>query len=628
MSGASELTQGWAAHQSGDYSRAESIYREVLRGRPTNPNAWCYLGMVCHDTGRYQEAVKSYEKALRLHPSFPVAYNNMGNSLISLGKLTEAATSCRRALELNPGYSKAYHNLGIAQLQLGQLESAIQNFDVARADQPRDASINFELGAALYRQGRLDEALSFLLEVVAREPDRADAHYLLGAVLSAQGNLDQSLVHCRRALQLEPDHLKAASTILCCVRYDPDADPDEIHREHVRWGQRYADVGAARRHDNDRERDRVLRVGYCSPDLRDHPVATFLEPILTFHDPARVHSVCYAQVPVPDATTARMRALSHSWRSIAGMSDAAVADLMQADGIDILVDLAGHTGESRLRVFAHKPAPVQVTYLGYPGTTGLAGMDYRLVDGVTEPIGEPNRNTEELVRLPHGFCCYATPSGAPAVTALPALERGYVTFGSLHKAIKINRRVLDLWAEVLRSLPDARLLLFRDDLTESVQTQLRHQFERRGVTPDRLEMRRDVVVGIEHLGVYGDIDIALDVFPWSGHTTACDAIYMGVPVVTLLGAHFSGRMTASVLTQIGLSEHIARSPREYHRTVMELASDRHGLERLRSNLRRRMLTSPVCDGRSFTVDLEHAYRRMWHTWCANSPVSAQQSEGP
>jgi predicted O-linked N-acetylglucosamine transferase (SPINDLY family) len=310
-----------------------------------------------------------------------------------------------------------------------------------------------------------------------------------------------------------------------------------------------------------------------------------------------------------------MRGVVARWRSLCGMPDDAVARQIEADRIDILVDLGGHTG-TRLGVLARRPAPVQVTWLGYPNTTGMETIQYRLTDAVADPPGEPICHTEELVRLPSGFCCYDPPRDAPEVTPLPAASAGFVTFGGLHKLAKYNDRVFDRWCEVLRALPAARLLLFRDGLRGRTANRLRAEFIRRGVAADRLRLESRV----DHasfLAIYQQVDVALDTLPWSGHVTACEALWMGVPTLTLLGDRHAGRMVASVLTQVGLQEFITRTPEEFVTRTVALVGDLERLARLRAGLREQVRSSPLCDAAGFTRRLEDAYRELWRRWASS-----------
>ncbi len=372
----------------------------------------------------------------------------------------------------------------------------------------------------------------------------------------------------------------------------------------------------ARSHPNSPDEHRVLRVGYVSPDFRAHAVAYFLEPILLHHNSNSVETFCYAELPVPDARTMSFRAMAKNWRETYAMSDDSLAALIREDAIDILVDLAGMTSGTRLLVFAKKPAPVQISYLGYPCTTGLGTMDYRLVDAVTAPPGEETSDVEELHRLPVPFACYWPSQSAPSVSSLPAEATGVITFGSLHKLEKLNAAVLDLWAQLLRQAPSSRLLFVRNTLQGRVVQCFAEQLQKRGIPQARLAFRCVKPADIQHLQAYEEIDIALDAFPWNGHTTACEALWMGVPVVALRGRRHSARMTASVLTAVGLEDLIAEDEAGYCRIAARLAADIVGLARLRRELRGRMMASPLCDGAAFTRHLEAAYRAMWQRWCA------------
>jgi predicted O-linked N-acetylglucosamine transferase (SPINDLY family) len=360
--------------------------------------------------------------------------------------------------------------------------------------------------------------------------------------------------------------------------------------------------------------------------LLHHVLARFLEPILAHHDPRQVEVTCYADVAAPDAMTARLRSLAHRWRSICGQRDQDVARLVRADGIDLLVDLAGHTG-NRLGVFARRPAPVKLTYLGYPNTTGLDTIDYRLSDAVADPPGEPACHTEALVRLSGGFCCYAPPP-APDVSPLPADSAGAVTFGSLHKLAKLNGDVLDLWSAVLRALPTTRLLVFRQGLTGGTRASFERQFAQRGMAAERVLFRHALAEGDSFLGVYREVDVLLDAFPWGGHATACEALWMGVPVLTLRGGRHAGRMVASVLTQLGLTDLIADTPEDFVARAVGLAGDLDRLRSLRGHLRDRMRASPLCDGPAFTRGLEEAYRALWLRWLRGEGPVAPCGSGP
>ena len=401
--------------------------------------------------------------------------------------------------------------------------------------------------------------------------------------------------------------------------YLPEQNPDEILAEHRRWAQVHANVpGGVPRYANSRDPARRLRVGYVSADFRSHAVGFFFEPLLANHDRNVVEAVCYSGVARPDATTERLRSMASQWRDIGGLSTEQVASMIRADGIDILVDLAGHTSGTRLKVFAHKPAPVQVTYLGYPTTTGLPVMDYRFTDELADPEGEDVYYTEKLLRLPGAFLCYRPLDNCPPVSPLPAMEKGYVTFGSFNNLSKISPSVISLWVKLLQEVPGSRLFVKNPSLTDTATRERYYGLlEKQGATRDRVELQGRTATQAEHLALYSRLDIALDTFPYNGTTTTCEAIWMGVPVITLAGQRHAGRVGVSILSNAGFGEWIARTPEQYITLAAGLAADVKKLAALRANLRQRMSDSPLCDGQVFARKVETAYREIWRAWCAS-----------
>jgi protein O-GlcNAc transferase len=354
-----------------------------------------------------------------------------------------------------------------------------------------------------------------------------------------------------------------------------------------------------------------------SPDLRSHSVAFFVEPLLKTHDRARFDVFCYADVRHPDAVTERLKGLTDHWRDIVGLDDVEVARLICEDRVDILVDLAGHTAHNRLLVFARKPAPIQIAYLGYPNTRGFDDMDYWLTDALADPPGESGRfYVEEIVRLPNGFNCYQPPPQSPPVSPLPALETGHINLGSFNNATKINEGVIACWAAILHAVPQARLILKARALADrQTRKRLEQYFIGYGIPVERVEMIGWIPASADHLELYDRVDIALDTFPYNGHTTTCEALWMGVPVITLAGKVHAGRVGVSLLTQAGLSELIAESPQAYVDMAVGLTRDRERLAELRQGLRGRIKRSPLTDATGLTCAIEAAYRTMWQTWC-------------
>jgi len=642
---------GSAYQALGRLDEAKASYLEALRLRPDFVDAHNNLANVHADQGKLDEAVAGYQRALALNPNSPDAHSNLGVALHKLTKLDEAEAHCRKAVRLKPNSIEMRLNLGNVQAARGKLEEAVLNFKEAIRLKPDYALAHSNLGGTLQLQGKLEEAIASYREALRFQPDYASAHGNLATALQVQGDLDEAEAHLRKAVQcqpglasahnnlggvlqlqgrfdeavtcfrealrLVPTDATAHSNILLCMNYNPQTPADVLFAEHRQWGSLFGQVpqaGPATGHD--RNPSRRLRIGYVSPDLTWHPVAHFLQGILANHDPDQVQATCYTEISAPDDMTARLKSLSRGWRSLTGLNDAEAADLVRADGIDILVDLAGHTAKSRIRFFAHQPAPVQVTYLGYPSTTGLTTVGYCLTDAVADPPGEPVSHTEELFRLPRGFCCYTPPPEAPDPSPLPAPKAGHVTFGSLHAVHRLNAAVLDLWCAILRAVPTAHLLVFRHTLQGQTKERLQRQLIERGIEAGRIDLRHGQAKdGGRYLAVYHDIDLSLDTFPWSGHTTACESLWMGVPVVTLRGTRHAGRMVASVLTQIGLTDLIAETPEQYQELAVQLAQDLDRLAKLRGQLREQMRNSPLCDCKGFTRSLEAAYREMWQHWC-------------
>jgi len=633
---------GLALQRRDEFDEAIRYYRQAVQLNPHYAEAHRNLGDALHrlantllEKDKFDEAIGCLKKALRHKPNFPEAYSNLGNALVCQDKLDEAIGCFRNALRLNPDFALAHNGLGCALERQNNLEQAMECFRQALQVDPNLAEAHDNLGAAFERQSQLDEAVHCYRQALHLKPDSAAVHNRLACALTRQGQLDLALASIREALRLQPDLAVAQSNLLFCLNYQPEADPDAVFAEYVRWGQAKespmsdvrcpmskpplptSDIGL-RTSDFP---ERRLRIGYVSPDLCQHAVARYFEPVLGHHDPQRVEAFCYADVAHPDAATARLQNLAHGWRWICRLTDAQVAQSIRDDRIDILVDLAGHTANHRLGVFAHKPAPVQATWLGYLTTTGLLSVDYRITDDVLDPPGQPVRDTEELLRLPGGMCCFACPADAPAVAPLPALVRGHLTFGSMHNLFKLNGPVFDLWSEVLKALPGARLLIFRDTLTGTARERIRRQFTERGIATDRLDLRQERCTA-GYLGIYGEIDVSLDTFPVTGGVTTCESLWMGVPVLSLCGVRPLARNSAALLSRVGLTDWVVQTPAQYVALAARLENELDRLAQLRAGLRERMLAT-LCDAKRFTRVLEEAYRTMWRRWC-----SQQRQETP
>jgi predicted O-linked N-acetylglucosamine transferase (SPINDLY family) len=619
------LTNLAAALRTRDRSdEAADLFREAIRRSPNLPQAHNNLGNIYQDQGRFDEAEASYREAIRLAPRFAMAHGNLGNMLAMRGRNPEAVQAYRAALAAGADATVA-GRLANVLLQLNRRPEALTVCREAIRRKPDDPELLNNLGNACSAGGQLDEAVAAYRRALAVKPGWSVPQYNLGLALRNQGRPAESRAALRAALELAPDDAVNHSTYVGSFHYDPDADAATLLAEHRRWAERHtARLPPPEKYANVPDPERRLRVGYVSPDFRSHASSFFLEPLLAHHDPDRVETFCYAEVTAPDAVTARFRGRARHWLDTPGMTDDELAARVRADGIDVLVDLCGHMAYNRLLTFARRPAPVQISYLGYPGTTGLPAIPYRIADAVTAGPGEPVAPGEELVVLPGVFCCYSPPRPVPIDAPPPSRRAGVVTFGSLHKLDKLNDRVLDLWCRLLREAPTARLLLCRNTLHGPTADYWREQFTRRGVPAERLLLESVENVDMRHLEVYNRIDVSLDVFPWSGHTTACEALWMGVPVVTLRGDRYAGRMTASVLTAVGLGDWVAETADGYVRIALQLAADEGLRARLRTDLRPKLLGSPLCDGPGFARGLEEVYRDLWRRWCAAQAPAADR----
>ena len=574
------------------------------------------LGLALQAQGRYEEAAASYRRAVILKPAYVEAHNNLGIALQAQGKLEEAVASFERAVAFRPDYPEAHSNLGHALKKQGKFEAAVIACERAVALNPDFAEAYGNLGLALQAQNKFEEAAVRYRRAVTLNPDFPEAHNNLGNALSNQGRLEDAVASYRRAALLNPEDVGANSNLLLTLNYQATRSPDELYAEHRSWGSRY-DTVVRKTYRNDFSAERRLRIGYVSPDFRRHSVPFFFEPLLREHDRQQFELFCYADVAKPDSVTVRLEALADNWRFTVGISDEALAWKIGEDGIDILVDLAGHTANNRLLVFAAKPSPVQVTWLGYPHSTGLTAIDYRLVDAVTDPAGKADLSASEtLLRLAGCFLCYVPPAEAPDPVPCLGEDKGHATFGSFNNPAKISGPTLDAWAMLLNKLPGSRLLLKGAPLADAhTRALLQARLVERGVAAERVTLRGQIPNFSDHLGFYREIDIALDPFPYNGTTTTCEALWMGVPVVTLLGDRHAARVGASLLTQMGLTELIANSVEEYVQIALALGGRPWHLRDLRRSLRPQMATSALCDGYSFARKMEAAFRTMWQHWC-------------
>jgi predicted O-linked N-acetylglucosamine transferase (SPINDLY family) len=608
-------------YEEGRLAEAAEGFHRALALRPDYPDAHYNLGLIHHARGEFPEAVASIERALRLKPDYPEAVNNLGCALQAMGKLDEAMDCYRRALKLRPGDASAYNNMGTAWHARGDIPAAVACLEEAIRAKPDYAEAQNNLGCVWQSPGKLDEALACYEHSLELDPHDAKTHTNLGTAWHAMGETDAAIACYEQALRCDPEFIKARQNLLCTLQYRAPARLVELQAAHAEFERCHAASfhAAWQPHANRRDPDRPLRLGFLSADLGRHPVGTFLVRVLENLDRRQCEIVCYNDRPKPDDLTARFQAVANTWRDVLGVSDQRLAEQIRNDGIDMLFDLAGHTLNNRLLVFARKPAPIQLTWIGYVGTTGLRAMDYLVADRHHVPVDAEPFYCETVLRMPDGYVCFDPPADAPPVEPLPAAATGRVTFGSLNNPAKISPLTVAAWSQVLRRVEGSRLILkYRGLHSHAASSRLRERFAAAGLEPERLELL-DWSSQRDALACYGQIDVALDTFPYSGGLTTCEALWMGAPVVTCPGETFAGRHSLSHLSTVGLTETIAGDLDQYVDIAVRLASDLPRLADLRANLRPRVAASPLCDGPRFAENLLPLLRRAWHAWVVASP---------
>ena len=607
--------------RAGRMAEGEQALTQAVRADPGHPNSLFLRGMAAGEAGRLEEALGLFDQALALAPDLAEAHGNRAVALTSLGRTEEAALAFRRSLELNPRDGSAWFNLGNVKAAQNEHYAAFEAFLQVLQIEPDNAQAWTNMGIALQQVGKLDDAVAAYQKALSLQPLAALIHFNIAIALLALGRTGEAFAASCRAVELDPTYVTAHSNVLLCMTYQGEGSRADHLAAHKAWDQLHAEwlKPALVFHTQSRDPQRRLKIGYVSCDFQAHPVGWLLGNVLPAHDKTKVEVFCDANGVVEDEVTERLKTAADHWRDITGQSDDEVASRVRQDQIDILVDLTGHTGKNSLLAFARKPAPVQASWIGYPGTTGMSAMDYLIMDPVTVPPGAEDGCSEALVRLPHGRFCYAPPQFAPAVAERP---QGPVVFGSFNHLAKLSPQVVQLWAKVLTAVPQSRLVLKWKSLGEpSARERLTKAFAAEGIGADRLELRGSSPHA-EMLGEYGDIDIALDPFPYSGGMTSAEALWMGVPVVALPQERIASRQTLAFLTELGLTDLAASSEDDYVRIAAELAGDPARRAELRKTLRPRMAASPLTDGARFTPGLEAAYREMWRRWCADETPTA------
>ncbi len=568
-------------HQAGRLPIAEQIYRQILQAEPNHVDSIHLLGVIAHQSGNHDAAIEYIGRAIQMNGNSSPFHSNLGEVYRALRRIPESIVCYRRALELNSGDAVAHNNLG----------------------------------TALIAQGKLGEATACFRQAIELRPNYAEAHSNLGNVLKDQGRADEAVPFFRQALQWKSDFIPAHSNLLLTLQYCEGASLAGLFAAHSEFHQLYAAslLGGNSPNVAVREPRERLRVGFVSADFSRHPVGTFLIPLFEHLPRNSLELFCYSDRLTKDDVTERLQASATQWHDVTSLDDERLAQQIRTDQIDILFDLAGHTAHNRLLVFARKPAAVQITWLGYVGTTGLQAMDYILADRHLIPPEAERFYCEKVLRMPDDYVCYHAPEDAPSPGPLSALERGYVTFGSLNNLSKITPNVISIWAEILHRVAGSRLVIRHRGLDEAqTRQQLIDAFSKLGILPDRLDL-----VGFSpfdtRMDLYNQIDLGLDPFPYSGATTTCDALWMGVPVITCPFETFASRQSMTHLLALGLEELIARDLKDYVGRAVALAEDLPRLANLKAGLRERMAASPLCDGKRFATHFAALLKGVWES---------------
>lgn len=587
------IQQAVAHTQGGRFNEAISLMETAVAEHPGDAHGLGLLGTLLSNAGRHMQAIAHLRKAHELAPQVPHIVFYLGAALVSTDKPLEGLPFMQKAVDLNPSWLPGL--LGFAR--------------------------------ALRGVGDFDRSESVYRRALTLDPKNPEVHGALAAMFIVSGRVTDAVELFRRSALQHPKDIAAFARLTSALNYAGDATPDEIFEAHEHWGRLVMAQGSQPfQFDNPRNPDKRLRIGLLSTDLWEHSCAYFLRPILQARDASRVEYVCYSAGGTPDWMTAELTAAADGFHDVASLDHAALMNRLRADKLDILIELNGHTANGPLAALRNRAAPVQATYLGYPNTTGLPTIDYRIVDAFTDPAPAADQwNTEKLIRLEGCFLCYSpphSPPNSPASPAAPRRDNAPITFGTFNSIRKLGPEVVKLWSHILQAVPGSRLLIkTRGISTPAARRNFHSAFAAEGIEASRLDLLDGVPDKFEHLALYSRVDIGLDTFPYNGTTTTCEAMWMGVPVIVLEGSMHAGRVGVSLLRTVGLGDLIAKNVDEYLELAVKLASDPARLAALKSTMRERMHRSTLCNAPAFTARFESALRQVWRTWCQSGPPS-------
>jgi len=582
------IKSGNDAYNCGQTEQAEQLFLSALQSAPENCEALLGLSKVYSRKQNHQSAAEVLEKACAISPHNQPCQFSLGTTYLYMQDYEKAKKHLKSSISLNPSHSPSHNNLGSIYIQEGQLSKAEYHCQKA----------------------------------IAHNRNYPGSYSNLAKIYCDRGFPEKAIDLYRAALKIDPEFTAAWSNLLLTTLYHPQMKQEEVFSEHSRWGD-YWEKKLTREpisFVNNTDPERPLRVGYLSAEFRHHSVDFFLDPIICNHDRSKYQTYCYSDLHPSheDRMTERIKKHAYRWIPVYGISDQALAERIREDRIDILLELSGHTANNRLFVYARKPAPIQVTYLAYPNTTGLTAIDYRLTNHYCDPPGQEAYYREKMFRMEGPFQAYQPPPGVPEVGPLPAEKNGFITFGSFNNLPKLNEDVISLWADILKEIPKSKLVLKAAQLYDKeTQTLISKRFARYSIEKHRIQYLLQTASTTDHLDTYNKIDIALDPFPFNGATTTCEALLMGVPVITLAGTFHAGRVAGNILHELGLKSFIAANRHAYIGIAQYISKNLKNLSDLRVHLRNAFLASPLCDHSGFTRKMESAYRIMWETWCKN-----------
>ncbi|EPS61474.1 hypothetical protein M569_13323, partial [Genlisea aurea] len=655
------------------YDTALTCYEKAAIERPMYAEAYCNMGVIYKNRGDLESAIACYERCLTVSPNFEIAKNNMAIALTDLGTkvklegdINQGVAYYKKALYYNWHYADAMYNLGVAYGEMlkfdmaivfyelafhfnphcaeacnnlgviykdrDNLDKAVECYQLALSIKPNFSQSLNNLGVVYTVQGKMDAAAGMIEKAIIANPSYAEAYNNLGVLYRDAGNIPLAVEAYEQCLKIDPDSRNAGQNRLLAMNYIDDGTDDKLYEAHRDWGKRFMRLFPQyTTWDNVKDPERPLVIGYVSPDYFTHSVSYYIEAPLIFHDYENYKVVVYSAVVKADAKTYRFRdrVLKNggTWRDIYGIDEKKVASMVREDKIDILVELTGHTANNKLGMMACRPAPVQVTWIGYPNTTGLPTIDYRISDSLADTPNTKQKHVEELVRLPDSFLCYTPSLEAGPVSATPALSNGFVTFGSFNNLAKITPKVLQVWAKILCAVPNSRLIVkCKPFCCDSLRQQFLSTLEKLGLESMRVDLLPLILLNHDHMQAYSLMDISLDTFPYAGTTTTCESLYMGVPCITMGGSVHAHNVGVSLLKTVGLGNLVAADEGEYVELALKLASDVAALSSLRTRLRDLMLSSPLCDGSKFTEGLESKYREMWRRYCDGDVPSSKHME--